>query len=95
MNICQIKRESFSGSAYSYAPKPSVIINENDYYAEKPVGNGFSPFNSYQQPRQAQTVTNATTEIPTDEEGRRNFLLNNSPAEIYQKNLIFCRMLKD
>ena len=86
-----MQRESFSGSAYSYAPKPSVIINENDYYAEKPVGNGFSPFNSYQQPRQAQTVTNATTEIPTDEEGRRNFLLNNSPAEIYQKNLIFDR----
>ncbi len=88
-----MQRESFSGSAYSYAPKPSVIINENDYYGERsqPVGNGFSPFSGYQQPRQAQTVTNESTEIPTDDVGRRNFLFNNSPAEIYQKNLIFDR----
>ena len=86
-----MQRESFAGSSYSYAPKPSVIINENDYYGERkqPVGPGFSPFDGYQQPRQA--VTNEVCEVPTDSEGRRNFLFNTTPSEIYQKNLIFDR----
>ena len=89
-----MQRESFSGSSYSYAQRPSVIINENDYYSGQNAqnfGKGFSPFDGYQQPRQAQTVTNEEAGVPTDAEGRRNFLFNNTPAEIYQKNLIFDR----
>ena len=85
-----MQRESFSGSSYSYAQKPSVIINENDYYGERkqPIGNGFSPFDGYQSARKAQ-IANENAEIPADEEGRRNFLFNTSPAESYQRNLIF------
>lgn len=85
-----MQRESFSGSSYSYAPKPSVIINENDYYnnQSRTPANGFSPFSGYKQPPQAEAVGNQSS-LPVDAEDRRQFLLGSSPAEIYQKNLIF------
>ena len=90
-NYPPMQRESFSGSSYSYAPRPSVIINENDYYknnAPQATTSGFSPFSGYKNPPQAEAVT-ASSQLPTDAEGRREFLLGSTPAEIYQKNLIF------